>query len=162
VRLRSLNMQGVVTALSEEEAEVQVGNLRVRARAADLEIPGSESVESRPPAADRRPQSGTGASTTVTGGQTAASAVSYAPSPGIELDLRGQRVEEALEALDRYLDSAYLAGLLFVRIIHGKGTGRLRQAVRETLSHHPHVKSHESGTEKEGGDGVTVAKLATG
>jgi DNA mismatch repair protein MutS2 len=47
-----------------------------------------------------------------------------------------------------------------VRIIHGKGTGKLRQAVRETLSSNPNIKSFESGGEKEGGDGVTVAKLA--
>jgi DNA mismatch repair protein MutS2 len=84
----------------------------------------------------------------------------YAESPGIELDLRGQRSEEALDALERYLDSAYLAGLPWVRIIHGKGTGKLRLAVREALSHNQHVKSFESGGDKEGGEGVTVAKLA--
>ncbi|OGT28690.1 MAG: hypothetical protein A2Z17_03005 [Gammaproteobacteria bacterium RBG_16_66_13] len=78
----------------------------------------------------------------------------------MELDLRGQRAEDALEALDRYLDAAYLAGLPFVRIIHGKGTGKLRQAVREALTGHPQVKSFESGGDKEGGEGVTVAKLA--
>ncbi len=161
VRLRSLNMPGVVTALSEEEAEVQVGNLRVRARPTDLELPGSEAVEIRPRTADRRPQETRLPESS--GGQPSnlqPSTFNYPASPGLELDLRGQRVEEALEALDRYLDSAYLAGLLFVRIIHGKGTGRLRQAVREVLARHPHVKSFESGTEKEGGDGVTVAKLA--
>jgi DNA mismatch repair protein MutS2 len=55
-----------------------------------------------------------------------------------------------------------MAGLPFVRIIHGKGTGKLRQAVREALTSHPHIKSFESGGDKEGGDGVTVAKLAVG
>lgn len=80
----------------------------------------------------------------------------------MELDLRGQRAEDALDALEHYLDAAYLAGLPFVRIIHGKGTGRLREVVRQSLSGHPHVRSFESGGEKEGGDGVTVAKLATG
>ena len=77
----------------------------------------------------------------------------------MELDLRGQRAEDALDAMDRYLESAFLAGLPFVRIIHGKGTGVLRQAVREVLHGHPHVASFESGQEKEGCDGVTVAKL---
>ncbi len=48
-------------------------------------------------------------------------------------------------------------GLPFVRIIHGKGTGRLRQVIREQLDQSPHVKNWESGGEKEGGDGVTVA-----
>jgi DNA mismatch repair protein MutS2 len=84
----------------------------------------------------------------------------YYPSPGMELDLRGQRAEDALEALDRYLESAYLAGLPFVRIIHGKGTGRLRQVIRDALGQSPHVKSWEAGADKEGGEGVTVAKLS--
>jgi DNA mismatch repair protein MutS2 len=79
----------------------------------------------------------------------------------MELDLRGQRAEDALDALDRYLESAYLAGLPFVRVIHGKGTGRLRLVVREALRHSLHVKSFEMGQENEGGDGVTVAKLNT-
>ena len=78
----------------------------------------------------------------------------------MELDLRGQRADDALEVLDRYLESAYLAGLPFVRIIHGKGTGRLRQVVRESLGQSPHVKNWEAGVEKEGGEGVTVARLA--
>ena len=86
-------------------------------------------------------------------------AVIFHPSPGMELDLRGQRAEDALEALDRYLESAFLAGLPFVRIIHGKGTGKLRQAVREMLQSHPHITSWEAGQDKEGGEGVTVAKL---
>ena len=79
----------------------------------------------------------------------------------MELDLRGQRAEDALDALDRYLESAYLAGLPFVRIIHGKGTGRLRQVVREALHQSPHVKNFEMGQDNEGGDGVTVARLHT-
>ena len=78
----------------------------------------------------------------------------------MELDLRGQRAEDALDALDRYLESAYLAGLPFVRIIHGKGTGKLRQVIREALQGSPHVSTFESGRDNEGGDGVTVAKLA--
>ncbi|MRR10441.1 endonuclease MutS2, partial [bacterium] len=84
----------------------------------------------------------------------------FAPSPGMELDLRGQRAEDALEALDRYIDSAYLSGLPFVRIIHGKGTGKLRQAIRDALRHSPNVDRWQSGQENEGGDGVTVAHLA--
>jgi DNA mismatch repair protein MutS2 len=78
----------------------------------------------------------------------------------MELDLRGRTSDEALDTLDRYLDSAYLAGLPFVRIIHGKGTGRLRQVVRQALKENQHVKSFETGGEKEGGEGVTVVKLA--
>ena len=64
-----------------------------------------------------------------------------------------------LGELDRYLDTAYLAGLPFVRIIHGKGTGALRQAVRDELRSHPLVSEFRTGENNEGGEGVTVAKL---
>jgi DNA mismatch repair protein MutS2 len=143
VHLRTLNTKGVVTALSEEEAEVQVGMLRVRSRLTDLQpISASEPpVSPEPTPAAIYPSS------------------LDTPSPGIELDLRGQRADEALEAMERFLDSAYLAGLPFVRIIHGKGTGKLRQAVRQALQGHPHVAKFEAGGDKEGGEGVTVARL---
>jgi DNA mismatch repair protein MutS2 len=78
----------------------------------------------------------------------------------VELDLRGQRVEEALLEVDKYLDDAFLTGLPFVRIVHGKGTGTLRQAVRQQLHKHPLVNSYRSGEQGEGGSGVTVAYLA--
>jgi DNA mismatch repair protein MutS2 len=77
----------------------------------------------------------------------------------MELDLRGLTVDEMLVELDRYLDTAYLAGLPFVRIIHGKGTGALRQAVRDELRNHPLVGDFRAGEANEGGEGVTVAKL---
>ncbi|MBI3153761.1 MAG: Smr/MutS family protein, partial [Chloroflexi bacterium] len=80
-------------------------------------------------------------------------------SPGMEVDLRGLMADDALDKMERYLEQAYLSGLPFVRIIHGKGTGRLRQAVREALRGHSYVKSFEEGGDKEGGEGVTVAKL---
>jgi Mismatch repair ATPase (MutS family) len=67
----------------------------------------------------------------------------------MELDLRGQRVEDALDQLDAYLERASQAGLPFSRIIHGKGTGALRQAVREVLQTSRYVKHWEPGGEKE-------------
>ena len=67
--------------------------------------------------------------------------------------------EDALDALDSYLEKAYMSGMPFVRIIHGKGTGRLRQVIGEALRASPHVRKYEMGGEKEGGDGVTVAHL---
>ncbi|MGD9933857.1 MAG: endonuclease MutS2 [Dehalococcoidia bacterium] len=82
------------------------------------------------------------------------------PSAPIELDLRGKRAEEALMEFEGYLDDAFRAGLPFVRIIHGKGTGALRAAVREALREHPLVRRFESAPPEQGGEGVTVAILA--
>ena len=72
------------------------------------------------------------------------------------LDLRGARVEEALETLDRYLDDASLAGLGSATVIHGSGTGALRDAVREAVGAHPLVRSSRPGERGEGGDGATI------
>ena len=75
------------------------------------------------------------------------------------LDLRGERVEAALEQLDAYLDEALLAGLDSVAIIHGSGTGALRRAIRERLAEHPRISATRPGRREEGGDGTTVAEL---
>ena len=75
-----------------------------------------------------------------------------------EIDLRGQRVDEALDKVERVLNDAAMAGTDDVRIIHGKGTGALRQAIREHLVGHPLVDSFAAG-EGAGGEGVTVVAL---
>jgi DNA mismatch repair protein MutS2 len=82
-----------------------------------------------------------------------------ARSVASSLDLRGARVDEALDALDRYLDDAALAGLGQVVIIHGSGTGALRDAVRARATGHPLVTSMRPGERGEGGDGATIVKL---
>ena len=76
-----------------------------------------------------------------------------------EVRLRQLTVDEALFKLDKYLNDAFMAGFFKVRIIHGKGTGALRQAVRRKLSTHPLVKSFRLGVYGEGGSGVTVVEL---
>jgi DNA mismatch repair protein MutS2 len=81
-------------------------------------------------------------------------------SPGIEVHLRGMRAEEALDKLEKYLDRAYLAGLPYVRVVHGKGTGTLRKLARDYLQHSPLVVSFQTAEPGEGGEGVTIAKLA--
>jgi DNA mismatch repair protein MutS2 len=91
-----------------------------------------------------------------------AGAAAILAAPPMEIDVRGQTVEEALEAIERRLDAAYLAGLPFLRVIHGKGTGRLRQAIRQSLRKSRYTASFESGSETEGGDGVTVIRLNAG
>ena len=84
-----------------------------------------------------------------------------AESPGLELKLIGYTVDEASDVLDQYLDRAYRAGLPWVRIVHGKGSGILRKSIRDALHDHPLVKSFQRAGDSEGGDGVTVAMLVT-
>ena len=83
-----------------------------------------------------------------------------ATSVAAELDLRGQRAEEAVLNFEGHLDDAFRAGLPSIRIIHGKGTGALRAAIREALARHPLVRRYETAPPQEGGDGVTIAVLA--
>jgi DNA mismatch repair protein MutS2 len=149
VYLETLKAEGVVTALGESEAEVQIGSLRVRARLMDLARKSGEAVIS-----DESP------AISAQSAEGRARASVTAKSPGLELNLRGKLVEDGLDELDRYLEKAYSAGLLFVRIIHGKGTGRMREAVREALKSSPYVASFEEPKDSEGGAGVTVAKIA--
>jgi len=142
VYLRSLDVKAIVNSISGEEVEIQVGGVRIRSHLDELELnTSSESTSSK---------------TVVL---SPVKPIDVA-TPGFELDLRGQRADDALDLLERHLDSAYLAGLPFIRIIHGKGTGRLRTVIRQALEHHPHVKSFEAGHDKEGGEGVTVVKLS--
>ena len=82
------------------------------------------------------------------------------PDVAMQLDMRGWRVEAALEELETYLNDAAMSGMSSIRIVHGKGTGALRAAVREQLAHHPLVKSYTSAPPQEGGDGVTIVKLS--
>ena len=74
--------------------------------------------------------------------------------------MRGWRADEVPPELERYLHDAYMANLPFVRIIHGKGTGALRQVVRDELATNPFVSGFHTAPPQEGGDGVTVAELS--
>jgi DNA mismatch repair protein MutS2 len=154
-----LNAEGLITALAETDAEVQIGSLRVRAKLADIQHRGTPAGAVAPtPSPSTRPASASDAAGPAAGQAGAARRV----SPGIEVNLRGRLVEDGLVELDRYLERAYSAGLPFVRIIHGKGTGRMRDAVRAALKESPYVSSFEEAHDNEGGAGVTVAKLAHG
>jgi DNA mismatch repair protein MutS2 len=141
VTVGTLNADGVVTALGESDAEVQIGSLRVRARLVDLVKKGNQEESPKELKKASNPQPA-------------------AKSPGLELNLRGKLVDDGLDELERYLERAYSAGLLFVRIIHGKGTGRMRDAVRNALKESSYVASFEEPKDGEGGAGVTVAKMA--
>lgn len=150
VILRTLGSEGVITSLSESDAEVQVGPLRIRAKLGEIARKTEESTQGEGKQGNKK--------TSRQPVSVSTSNVSTA-SPGMELDLRGQRAEDALIMLENYLEKAYMAGMPFVRIIHGKGTGVLRQEVRAALRGHEYVASFEEGHPNEGGDGVTVAKI---
>ncbi len=157
VFVAALNSEGILIALTESDAEVQIGSLRLRVKLSDLEKPrslrgrqGLPASAAPPPGPDPK---GSESTRRLTPGS--------AKSPGIEISLRGKLVEDGLDELDRYLEKAYGAGLPFVRIIHGKGTGRMREAVRLALKDSPYVKSFEEAHDNEGGAGVTIAMLGS-
>ncbi len=145
VRVASLNAIGEVINVSGTQAEVQVGALRVRVPVTSLE----------PLAPTAAPRARYEQDIRVTPANDLSGV-------GTELDLRGERAEDALRRVEDYLDDAYLAGLARVRIIHGKGTGALRKATRELLGSHPLVQSFRSGDRYEGDEGVTMVDLVKG
>jgi DNA mismatch repair protein MutS2 len=141
VHVRGLNVQGTVQTLPGNggEAEVAIGSVRLRLDVTRLthaqaqEEPEPEVVS-----------------------------IGYDLGPAVtsfELDLRGMRAEEALIEVEEFMDRALRDGLSEVRIIHGKGTGVLRQAVREHLEHHPLAKSFRQETPDQGGSGATAVEL---
>lgn len=141
VKVLSLNREGnVLEKINDDEYLVQIGMMRVNIRKDDLEKIAPEQKKKTPePVTMVKSQS--------------------TSSVGIELDLRGQRFEEAMQSLEQYIDRALLAGHAKVSIIHGKGTGALRSGVQEFAKKHPNITSYRSGKENEGGSGVTIIEL---
>jgi DNA mismatch repair protein MutS2 len=142
VWLKDAGVSATVLSVSEERGlvEVQAGKVKMTLRL--------DSVEKRIPS--------TGA--VKTGGALIKREMRKS-RVSLELDLRGKRAEEVEPALDDYLNQASLCGLSRVRIIHGIGTGTVRQIVREILASHPLVTSFQPGEQGEGGDGVTIVSM---
>ena len=146
VRVLSMNLTGTVHTLpdSRGNVEVQMGILRSKVPITDLDI--IEETASYTSKQTRRTSSGKmkmGKSLTV--------------SP--EINLIGRTSDEAVALLDKYLDDAYLAHLSPVRVVHGKGTGALRNAVHQYLKRQKHVKSYRLGAFGEGDAGVTIVEF---
>ena len=146
VRVLSMNLTGTVHTLpdSRGNVEVQMGILRSKVPITDLDI--IEETASYTSKQTRRTSSGKmkmGKSLTV--------------SP--EINLIGRTSDEAVALLDKYLDDAYLAHLSTVRVVHGKGTGALRNAVHQYLKRQKHVKSYRLGAFGEGDAGVTIVEF---
>jgi F0F1-type ATP synthase membrane subunit b/b' len=142
VYVSTLNQKGQVLTLPDENETVmiQVGIMKVEAKLSDL----------------RRTEENESFRNFQASGKK--------PSPRIEsitpeMDLRGQTVDEALVSIDKYLDDAFLSGLREVTLIHGKGTGALRDGIHQYLRRHPHVNTFRLGKYGEGESGVTVVEL---
>jgi len=151
VFISSLQMHAVISDLGDDDVEVQFGSLRARTVYADI-----QEVESA-----RILQSEKSGKVMLNKASTPPRPTVFRESPGLELSIRGQRVDEAQAMVERYLENAYMARLPFARIVHGKGTGTLRKVVQEMLMASPYVESWEIAGEKEGGAGVTEVKFKT-
>ncbi len=144
VLVKTLDAEGTLMTVAADSAEVQIGRLRLRTRPEEL----------------RLTEAGTEVNSDAAGEPPVSPGIRLHPQPPpMELHLRGQTVDEALETLNETLDAAFLSGMPFLRVIHGKGSGKLRQAIRRALKEIPYVLSFEGGTQGEGGEGVTIVHL---
>ena len=138
VRIVSLGVTGSVASVAGDEAEVVAGNIRMRRPFTDLEV--LEKPGLNLPAGVHL-------------------SVSTKEIESNEINVVGCKVDEAVSRTDKFLDEAFLAQLPQIRIVHGSGTGALRNAIAELLSSHPQVAHFEAAPQNEGGRGVTIATL---
>ena len=138
VKILSLNQVGTVLTLpdSKNEVQLQVGIMKLSAKLSDLRV-----------AAPKAPK------------KEKSSVVLQSKSVGLELDIRGSLVDEAIPVVDAYIEDAHSAGLSEVNIIHGKGTGALRAGIHSYLKSHKRVQSYRMGSYGQGDAGVTVVTL---
>ena len=146
VKILSMNLTGSVVSLPDAKGnlDVQMGILRSKVNISDLEI-----IDEKPNYLQK------------TAKRTGKGKIKMNKSLTVatEINLLGKTVDEAIAELDKYLDDASLAHLTSVRIVHGKGTGALRQGIHKYLKHQKHVKSFRLGAFGEGDAGVTIAEL---
>lgn len=141
VRIKSSGSEGVVEQVEADAAVVRVGKLAVEAPLSDLEPAGEPGVSAEAAALAQRMRS------------------KKALTVPTEIHLLGMRADEAIHVLEKFLDDAFLAGHARVRIVHGKGTGALRQAIHQWLREHPMVRGFSLAQPSEGGSGVTIVQL---
>ena len=146
VKVLSMNLTGTVSSLPDSKGNlfVQMGILRSQVHMSDLEI-----IE--------EPMTITAKQMRRTSSGKMKMSKSLSVSP--EINLLGKTVDEAVAELDKYLDDAYLAHVSPVRIVHGKGTGALRQGIHQYLKRQKHVKSYRLGAFGEGDAGVTIVEF---
>ena len=143
VKILSMGLVGTVSTLPDHKGNlfVQCGIMRSQANVKDLAY-GEAKAEPEKPVLQRS--------------HTGSVKISKSMHVSAEINLLGKTVDEALAELDKYLDDAYLAHLLSVRVVHGKGTGALRSAVQSHLKRIKYVKSYRLGEYGEGDAGVTI------
>ena len=143
VLIKKLNQVGEIIQVYErqESADVSIGSLKLNVLVSDLKAAGKEKSQTR--------------KTT----KTQVMASESASQIQMDIDLRGLSVAESIEVMEKKLDAAILSGAPRVNIIHGKGTGALREAIRKHLTHHPSISTIRPGESGEGGDGVTIAYI---
>ena len=150
VKLRSFGSVGIVDSLKGDEAEVRVKSLRFREKLENLEL-----VELSDPS---KTKSEKFASLRASRG-TEVQLKTVEGNGRSEINVIGQTTDEAVDAVDKFLDEASLASLSKVRIVHGHGTGALRRAIAELLTDHPHVARFVAAPQDQGGSGATVVEL---
>ena len=145
VRILSLNLRGTVSTKPDSRGNlfVQAGIMRTKVNFTDLELIDEPVI--------------TGPSLSKTGAGKIK--MSKSASVSTEINLLGKTVDEAIAELDKYLDDAYLAHMPSVRVVHGKGTGALRNGVHKFLKKQRHVKSFRLGEFGEGDAGVTIVEF---
>ena len=129
----------LLDGLQSGTLEVRLGSLRTRVRPDQIERLGRAAAGAEAQTRSKQPPP--------------------PPDPGARCDIRGRTTEDALPTVDGFLDHAYRAGRRRLEIVHGKGTGALRAAVRKLLQDHPLITTYESAPAKQGGDGVTIVQL---
>jgi DNA mismatch repair protein MutS2 len=149
VRLSSFGSVGIVDSIKDDEAEVRVKSLRLREKLQNLEL-----VEVVAPAKS----GGRFSKLRNTRGPEAQLSTADTDTRS-ELNVIGQRADEAVDAVDKFLDAASLAGTSHLRIVHGHGTGALRRAIGDLLKDHPHVAGFKPAPQDQGGSGATVVEL---
>lgn len=158
VKVLSMGVTATVHSLPDKSGhlEVQTGIIRSRVKLTDLVLVSDQSFATlngqQLPGTGRRRAPGSG-------GRQSASSFSKSAFISPEIKLLGMSGDEAICALDKYLDDAVLSHLREVRVVHGKGTGVLRQRVHEYLNGNPHVKSYDLASYGQGDAGVTVVRL---
>ena len=156
VKVVSMGLKGTISSKPDAKGDlfVQCGIIRSKVNIKDLVLINEDALSGN--AAYKKRFGGAGSPKRTGGGNIG---MSKAATLSTEINLLGRTVDEALSELDKYLDDAYLSHAPSVRIVHGKGTGALRQAVHQYLRRISYVKSFHLGEYGEGDSGVTIAEF---